>query len=166
MSQHPVKVDPLAPGEDCWGKPSAFLALLAKKLFVDLPAGIIAKLWQGPSEPPADKKDWLWFNETTKGKPVGFFSFYKGKQVPVWPSSSGTVAPVMVFNGRVDAVKPPFTFCDGREGTPDMTVQMLVLGTLAAPVAADYISGILADGDVKDEVEFQIGYMQLTGYTD
>ena len=89
MSQHPVKVDPLAPGEDCWGKPSAFFALLAKKLFVELPAGLISKIWQGPSEPPSDKKDWLWYNETAKGKPIGFFSFYKGEQVPVWPAPTG-----------------------------------------------------------------------------
>lgn len=166
MSQHPVKVDPLAPGEDCWGKPSAFLALLAKKLFVDLPAGLISKIWQGPSEPPSDKKDWLWYNETAKGKPIGFFSFYKGKQVPVWPAPTGA-APIMIFNGRVDTVVPPFSVCDGRDGTPDLKAQMIVEGTGVAPVSGDEVGGAGTDAaNLKDETDLLIGYMQLTGYTD
>lgn len=165
MTDLPVKVDKVADSENCWTDVRGLFALIAKKLFVTLPLELVVKLWIGPSEPPSEKKDWLWLNKTTKGKPVGFFAFYKGKQVPVWPLP-GKAAPIMVFNGRVDSVEAPFVVCDGRGGTPDMTEQMLVKGTGVAPVAADYESGVLADGDLKDETDFQLGYMQLIGYED
>lgn len=165
MTDLPVKVDKVTDSENCWTDVRGLFALIAKKLFVTLPLELVVKLWSGPSEPPSEKKDWLWFNKTTKGKPIGLFSFYKGKQVPVWPAP-GKAAPIMVFNGRVDSVEAPFVVCDGRNGTPDMAAQMLVSGTLAAPVAADYISGVLADGDLKDETNLLLGYMQLIGYED
>lgn len=165
MTDLPVKVDKVADSENCWTDVRGLFALIAKKLFVTLPVELVVKLWSGSSEPPADKKDWLWFNKTTKGKPVGFFSFYKGKQVPVWPQP-GKAAPIVVFSGRVDLVEAPFVVCDGRDGTPDLTTLMVVEGTGVAPVAADFESGVLGDGNLKDETNLLLGYMQLQGYED
>ncbi len=163
-NQLPVKLDPVADSENCWKSVRDLFALLGRKMFVELPAYLYAKIWSGPAEPPADKKDWLWYNETVKGKPVGFYTFYKGEWKPVWPTARPS--PILCFAGRVDTVEEPFTICDGRDGTPDLTILMTVEGTGAAPVAADFISGTLGDGPLKDEVVLLLGYMQLTGYSD
>lgn len=163
--QIPVKIDPVQPHENCWGSVNDLITLLGRKLSVILPAGIRAFLWSGPAVPPSDKTDWLWYKKTAKGRPEGLFAFHKGRFVPVWPVAVGA-EPIMMFNGRVDAVQLPFVVCDGRDGTPDMTEQMLVSGTLAPPIATDFVSGVLGDGVLKDEVILQIGLMQLVGYED
>lgn len=166
MTDLPVKADKVADHENCWSDVRALFALIARKLSVTLPIELVVRLWTGASEPPSEKKDWLWFNKTTKGKPVGFFSFYKGKQVPVWPSP-GKAAPIMVFSGLVESVESPFAVCDGRDGTPNMSAQMLVVGTPpAAPIATDFVGGVINTGDLKDATNMHLGYMQLIGYED